>query len=84
MEDDPLVAVTLPSLRALVVKTPLKFHEFERLVGWDFSRGDAPRSKRALAWQVLQMPPGQLGVLVELQKLFPRAWIGEIRDIHEN
>ncbi len=80
MDNDPLVSVTLPTLRALVAKTPFKPHEFERLIGWDFSKSNAPQSKRALAWKVLQLSPGQLETLYNIQKHFPKAWIVGIRD----
>lgn len=76
--DDPLMDVAVPTLRTMVAKTPFQFHEFERLIGWSFSMGDAPKSKRALAWKLLQLSREQLITLHELQQRFPKAWIGGI------
>lgn len=78
--DNPLVAITVPTLKSLVAKTPFEFHEFERLIGWSFSLGDAPKSKRELAWKILQLSKEQLLTLRELQQRFPKAWIGGIME----
>jgi len=79
-EDNPLVTITVPTLKSLVAKTPFEFHEFERLIGWSFSLGDAPKSKRELAWKILQLSKEQLLTLRELQQRFPKAWVGGIMD----
>lgn len=76
--ENPLVTITVPTLKSLVAKTPFEFHEFERLIGWSFSLGDAPRSKRELAWKILQLSKEQLLTLRELQQRFPKAWVGGI------
>ena len=78
MSDDPLVAITVPTLKTLVAKTPFQFHEFERLIGWSFSLGDAPKSKRELAWKILQLSQEQLATLHGLQRRFPMAWVGGV------
>lgn len=80
-ESNELVAIDVRKLTALVGKTPFKMHEFERLIGWNFSMDDAPREKRALAWAVLNLPKEDLDTLRLLQEYFPKLWIGEIADV---
>jgi hypothetical protein len=67
-------------LMDLVAKTPLKMHEFERLLGWDFIR-DAPQKKKDLAWALLNIGEANLKLMSELRKAFPNAYITEIRDV---
>jgi hypothetical protein len=75
MMDDPLVPVDTWRLEALVAKTPLSMPEFERLVGWSFSMGDAPASKRRLAWDILQLPEEDLLLFKLMRQHCPEIWI---------
>jgi hypothetical protein len=80
-ETNQMVAIDVRVLTALVEKTPFKMHEFEHLIGWSFSMGDAPRDKRALAWAVLNLPKEDLSTLHLAQQYFPKLWIGGISDV---
>lgn len=73
-----MVEIDLAKLVALISETPFTFAEFQGLVGWNFSMGDAPREKRALAWKILTMPKEQLQHLRELQMHFPQMWVGDV------
>lgn len=77
---DQMIEIDMAKLADLVAKTPFTMPEFERLIGWGFSMGDAPRWKRALAWQVLQLPQDDLQRLHDLQKLFPNLWVKGIEN----
>ena len=73
------VPVNRKSLEALVAKTPLQMHEFEKLTGCDF-RKEAPQKKKELGWELLQLGNSNLKIISELRKAFPQAYIVEIRD----
>jgi hypothetical protein len=72
------VPVNRKSLEALVTKTPLQMHEFEKLTGCDF-RKEAPQKKKELGWELLQLGNGNLKIISELRKAFPQAYITVIR-----
>lgn len=78
---DPLEPVNVAALTRLVAKTPFTMPEFERLVGWSFSRRDAPRSKRVLAWQLLRLSQENLELLRRCQSFFPDSWVSTVRDV---
>jgi hypothetical protein len=78
---DPLVEINVASLTKLISATPFSLSQFEQLIGWSFTHRDAPASKRALAWAVLQLPKDDLTRLKSWQEAFPILWISRVEDV---
>jgi hypothetical protein len=82
MIDDPLVSVNRWALQREVEKrTPFSMGEFENLIGWSFSMGDAPASKKQLAWDVMRLPRATLDRLKKYQEQRPSLWISGVSDV---
>jgi hypothetical protein len=84
LEEDPLVPVNRWALQREVEKrTPFSMGEFENLIGWSFSMGDAPASKKQLAWDVMRLPRETLDRVQQFQQTNPSAWISRVGDVHD-
>jgi hypothetical protein len=75
IDDDPMIPVDVGKLRRLVEKTPLTMPQFEQLIGWSFGMGEAPASKRRLAWDMLQLSEEHLLYFKRAQESRPTIWI---------
>lgn len=79
--EDPLVQVDRRKLEELVKqKTVFTFQEFEIIVGWPFLDA-APQSKRALAWEIIQMSKQNQGIIRDVAAAFPGTWVAYVGDI---
>jgi hypothetical protein len=54
---------------------------FERIISWSFSMGDAPKSKKELAWALMNLPKSEQRKAQAVRDAFPAMWIGSIADV---
>lgn len=78
--EDPLVPINRAKLKTLVEKTPFSMGQFEKLVAWSFY-GEAPASKRGLAWKILSLSRADHNLLRQYQDAFPGLWISRVEDV---